>query len=295
MKKLQNKAVVITGAGRGIGAACARSAAAEGAAIVVNDVDREEAERTAAEIVASGGRAVAQVGDISLSEEANRLIERCVTEFGAIDGLVNNAAMNARKCLVELDEKVLRRALEVNVAGVAFCSSAAARHMLKRGRGSIVNILSGAQCGIGTLGVYGATKGAVASFTYSWAIELEGTGVRVNGFAPTKTETRMIQNGVTYRGGPSATDVALPPEVNAPPINYLLSDEAADINGQILRFDGKRVTIMAHPAIVLPYVDVPNGDFDGIAEAFRSDIAKRQMPLGIVGLKVEFAKSQKLN
>src|ERR1044071_1858591 len=93
MSALIGKAGVITGAGRGIGAACALGAAAQGAAVVVNDVDRREADAVTGEILAAGGRAIACVADITDWEDAGRLIASCIDEFGRIDGLVNNAGL----------------------------------------------------------------------------------------------------------------------------------------------------------------------------------------------------------
>lgn len=291
MAHLDGKAIVITGAGRGIGAACALLAAAEGAAVVVNDIDGDHARATVAEIQARGGRALAVVADVTEARAASALIDACVDSFGKIDGLVNNAAVVGRGALLDLDPALLRRVLEINVVGVALCSAAAARHMASQGTGAIVNVSSGAQCGIANVGIYAASKGAVASFTYSWALEFAGTSVRVNGFVPGKTATRMMEGHVATRGGPSAAMEALPPEANAPPILFLLSDASAGVNGQMLRFDGRRVTLMSHPAIVIPWADVSAQGIGGIAEAFATDLTHRQMPLGIASVRLEPAEA----
>src|ERR1019366_6801619 len=93
MKILEGKAIVITGSGRGIGAACARGCARRGASVVINDIDPVDATDTAAAIVAEGGKAIACVADVSSWEQAGRLIDTCIASFGRIDGLVNNAAL----------------------------------------------------------------------------------------------------------------------------------------------------------------------------------------------------------
>jgi NAD(P)-dependent dehydrogenase (short-subunit alcohol dehydrogenase family) len=284
MAHLAGKAIVITGSGRGIGAACARSAARHGAGVVVNDLDAGVTEQTTQEIIRAGGRAVAHSADITDAEQARKLIERCVSEFGAIDGLVNNAGVSPRGDLVDLDVAQLRRTLEINVVGAALCGAAAARLMVPRGQGSIINVLSGAQCGIPNLGVYGASKGALASFTYSWAMELQSKGIRVNALAPTSTATRLMDDYMAAGGGPGRTRDPLPAEVNAPPIVFLLSDESEGITGQVLRFDGERVTLMAHPAVLEPWVSTPEGSVEDIVEAFRTSLGQRQVPLGIVGV-----------
>src|SRR5262245_52528445 len=92
-RMLKGKAIVVTGAGRGIGAACAKGVARQGASVVVNDIDAGEAERTAQSIIAEGGTAIGHAADVSDWEEAGRLINSCISTFGKIDGLVNNAAL----------------------------------------------------------------------------------------------------------------------------------------------------------------------------------------------------------
>lgn len=183
MNVLQGKAVVITGSGKGIGAACAKGAAHQGAAVVVNDID-DSAHETANAILAEGGKAVACLADVSKWDEAGRLIDCCLEAFGKIDGLVNNAALYNRARIDELEPESARAQVEVNVLGTMFCTAHAVRHMLEQGSGSIVNVVSGAHMGMPTMGVYGATKGAVASMVYTWAMELTGTGVRVNALSP---------------------------------------------------------------------------------------------------------------
>jgi NAD(P)-dependent dehydrogenase (short-subunit alcohol dehydrogenase family) len=114
---LAGKAIVITGSGRGIGAACARQCAQQGAAVVVNDKDATDAHATTAAITAAGGRAVACIADVSDSDQAGRLIESCLSSFGRIDGLVNNAALYDRAGVDAFDPAEARRLVETNVLG----------------------------------------------------------------------------------------------------------------------------------------------------------------------------------
>src|SRR5262245_9402269 len=142
MGMLEGKAVVVTGAGRGIGAAYARAAAQAGASVVVNDIDAEPAEDVAAGIPHAGGRATVRVADVSDWGQAEALIGHCVDEFGAIDGLVNNAGLFDMSLPGEVPEPMLRDILDVNVIGVVACTVAAVTRMRPRGVGSIVNITS---------------------------------------------------------------------------------------------------------------------------------------------------------
>jgi len=167
-----------------VGEAYARGAAALGAAVVVNDIDLKLATAVASDIRAKGGRAVAHGANISTSEQAEELIAYCVSEFGAIDGLVNNASLLRFGRLEAASEADFRDMIEANLIGTFNCSAHAIRRMYAQKRGSIVNVVSGAQVGMSALGCYGATKGAVASFTYTWAAEAAGSGVRVNAISP---------------------------------------------------------------------------------------------------------------
>jgi NAD(P)-dependent dehydrogenase (short-subunit alcohol dehydrogenase family) len=286
---LAGKAVVITGSGRGVGAACANHAAAHGAAVVVNDIDQGVAEAVAGEIRATGAQAIAVTADIATWEGAEKLIASCVSEFGRIDGLVNNAGLLRMSALVDQSAEDMRAMVETNLVGLVACSSFAARQMSEQRSGSIVNVSSGAQCGIVAQGVYSGTKGAVASMTYTWAMELAGSGVRVNAISP-HARTRMVTHAAEYRERqgqpPLYTTEAPEPADNAPIVTYLLSDRSSNVTGQIVRVDGQLLGLYAHPAVMLPVQRRARWEVDGIAEAFTSDLESRQAPLGISGIQV---------
>jgi len=288
MSALAGKAVVITGAGRGIGAACAKGAAAQGAAVVVNDVDGGEADAVVAAIIAAGGRAIACVADITDWDDAGRLIASGIEAFGRIDGLVNNAGLFHMGLLTDFAPQAARSLIEVNVLGAFHCAAHAVKPMLAQRSGSIVNVTSGAHLGNPAMGVYGASKGAIASMTYIWAMELADSGVRVNALSPL-AQTRMMTDTADYArshgGDPSRFMDVQPPEANAPVVEYLLSDRAAGITGQIVRIDRDELALYAHPAIQMPSVkgDGNGWTIESIAEAFDRDLRQRLVPCGILG------------
>src|SRR5260221_13909406 len=153
---LAGKAVVITGAGRGIGAACARGVARQGASVVVNDVDQAAADETVDAIKAEGGTATSCVADVSDWEQAGELIGICIRSFGRIDGLVNNAALYHVGRVDEFNPKVARALVEVNLLGPMNCTGHAVIPMLEEGSGSIVSVVSGAHIGRPPMGSSGA-------------------------------------------------------------------------------------------------------------------------------------------
>lgn len=281
---LEGKVVAVTGAGRGIGRACAEGLARLGASVVVNDIDGEQASETAAAIRDEGGRAVASHGTIADWAGAAALIEQTQDAFGSIDGLVNNAGLFRVASVEEMAEAYLDAMIRVNIVGTIACAVHAIRAMRKAGtRGSIVNITSGAQAGQPALSAYGATKGAVASFTYGCAVDLHGTGIRVNAVSPLgETRMRGVMDAFRAALGTGAPSFVRPsPANNVPVIAYLLSDRAADIAGQVVRIDGARMSIMSHPAICLPYGEADEWTPECVAAAFDTTLRALRQPLGV--------------
>jgi NAD(P)-dependent dehydrogenase (short-subunit alcohol dehydrogenase family) len=281
---LVGRAIVVTGAGRGLGAAYARLAAAEGARVVVNDIDTTAAEALAAQIRAGGGEACASGANIARWDEAAALVQQCVQRYGAIDGLVNNAALFRMARPEDEEADAVRALIEVNLLGTLHCGVHALRHMLPRRSGSIVNITSGAQAGSSLQGVYGASKGAVASLTYSWALDCAASGVRVNGFAP-MARTAMADTAQAYLEGHGLApwpQLTVTPEDNAPVIVFLLSPHATAINGQVLRLDGGRLSLMTHPAVLHPPLERAHWGIADLQAAWDTHFAQRQLPLGLV-------------
>jgi NAD(P)-dependent dehydrogenase (short-subunit alcohol dehydrogenase family) len=262
---LAGKAVVVTGAGRGLGEAFAVHVAQAGGAVVVNDVDVELAERTAANIRAHGGRAVASGHTVADPAQAKAIVDLCVEEFGAVDGLVNNAGLNYEALPWEDDVDQMRELVEVNVLGVMYTGMAAMKAMMKQpGGGSIVNISSGASLGQRKLGVYAASKGAVASLTYSWALDLEEVGIRVNAVCPL-AHTRMVwKSERSLRACPPDRT----PSRIAPVVLFLLGAGSAGITGQMIRCNGPQLHVMGQPFLKEPILERAVWDTDTVQRAF---------------------------
>jgi len=277
MGMLDGRAVVITGAGRGLGAAFAVHAAVAGAAVVVNDIDGELAEEVAAGIRERGGRAVASSQSVREPDQADAVIDRCLAEFGALDGLVNNAALNYEALPWEDDPERVRELIEVNVLGVLFCGMAAARVMRRSRTGSIVNISSGSSFGQHGMAAYAASKGAVASVTYAWALDLEPVGVRVNAVCPS-ARTRMVE------ASPRASlDCPLErtPDKIAPLITFLLSEQSDGITGQLLRFLGDQLHVVRQPGVKEPVLHRERWAAEDIATAFDLVLYEHLEPYGL--------------
>jgi NAD(P)-dependent dehydrogenase (short-subunit alcohol dehydrogenase family) len=284
---LENKAVAVTGAGQGIGEASALLAASLGASVLVNDIDAAAAARVAVAINERGGRAYAHAADISQWSSGQALVDACLERFGRLDGLVNNAGLFKIASLMESTAMDFTETLAVNLIGAASCAQAAAAHMLERKSGAIVNVVSGAQCGMIGLGAYGASKGALASLTYSWALELVNTGVRMNAVSP-MANTQMAHKTRAYLSALAIPlpDTVPPASANAPVICYLLSDASAAIHGQVVRIDGGVLALMTHPAIIAPVLQRDIWTADAVAEAFATDLAERQQRLGVVQIEL---------
>lgn len=281
---LKGLAIVVTGAGNGIGRACASGLAALGAQVVVNDIDSERAASTADEINTSGGAAVPHAADIASHNAALRLMERCINEFGQIDGLVNNAALISNGTIEEYDPDDFQRLLSVNVVGLANCGTAALTHMLSRGSGSVVNITSGAHLGMQHLGLYGATKGAVSSLTYTWALEARDRGVRVNGVSPWAASgmSDVTDAYRAARGLPLESSGFPDPNSNTPAIAYLLSAASTHVTGQLLRIQDRQLSLMTHPSVMTPILERPTGwDVEEVGRAFEEHFALRHAPVGM--------------
>jgi len=303
MGRLEGKSIVVTGAARGLGEAYARAAIAEGAAVVVNDIDAEPADALVAELRGAGGRVVAHNGDVSTWDFAEGLIARCVDEFGRIDGLVNNAGVFFIKPIDEQDEASFRRQVEVNLLGQAWCGIHALRRMMPQGSGSIVNTFSGAHAGSALRCAYSSATAGIAGLTYSWASEAAASGVRVNAIAPIANTREIEESAEVFErlhkeGRVSAaftklreSMLGLTPAMNAPMVVFLLSDAAAGINGQALRFTGKELMLLSRPAVRSPVQREEEWTVDRIEAAFAGPWQDKLLPLGLAEFDMTLVKA----
>lgn len=276
MALLEDKAIVVTGAAGGLGRAHALAAAAAGAAVVVNDVDGTGAAAVVDEITAAGGHALAAVGSVSNHALAHSLVSTCIESFGAIDGLVNNAAIFHRAAPSDETEASLREIVEVNVLGSLFCALPAFEAMRIGGGGAILNVVSGAHVGLLGMTAYGTTKGAVASMTYNLALEGRSHGVRVNALSP------VAETGMSAGSAARADGVTRPrPEAISPAVVFMLSERAAGITGQVVRFDARTLSFMAAPHFGTRRVAAEQWSAETLAELYEQELRNELSPLGL--------------
>lgn len=264
-RALAGAAVVVTGAGGGLGLAYARLAAEHGASVVVNDIDPEAAQAAAEGIIVDGGSAVADHSDISDWAGAETAIGTCIERFGTIDGLVNNAGVISVGKPQDETEESIRRVVGVNLLGSAFCGVIAIRHMVEAGSGAVVNVTSGAHLGLPLVGGYAASKGGISSLTYAWAADLVGTGVRVNAVSP---DARTPLADTVASEFPEVVPGTSTPESNAAAVVYLLSARSAPLTGQIVVTGGERMTVLERPTLVRPAARHDDWTVDSVQRAF---------------------------
>jgi 3-oxoacyl-[acyl-carrier protein] reductase len=277
---LDSKAAVVTGGGRGIGRGHCLHLAANGAGVVVNDRDVEEAQTVVAEIAGNGGRAVATGDDIGTRAGAEALVGRCAREFGRVDILVNNAGIARDKSFLKMTDDDFVDVWRVHVMGTFWCSQAAAIAMRDQGSGgSIIHTTSAAHMGNFGQTNYAAAKGAIASMTYTMALELARYGIRVNAISPAGT-TRMSQ---TFKG-PDGKPVEMPfidPALNGPMVVFLASDEANFITGQVFGTGADRVVILEHPKYGKGMTKPGGWSVEDLRASFRAQFGDALEPLGI--------------
>ena len=241
------KTVVITGASRGIGAACARLFAREGWAVAVNYRNsREKAEALAAAICREGGVALAIPADIGNAADVERLFSTAEKELGTVEALINNAGIAQQKLFTDLTEEEWDELFRVDVKGVFLCCRRALPAMIRRQKGCIVNISSmwgqvGASCEVH----YSAAKAAVIGLTKALAKEAGPSGIRVNCIAPGVIQTEM--NGhlspevLEELREETPLETLGTPEDVAKSALFLCSPESSFITGQVLGVNGGMV------------------------------------------------------
>jgi NAD(P)-dependent dehydrogenase (short-subunit alcohol dehydrogenase family) len=247
MARFTGRSVIVTGAAQGIGAVYAQALAAEGAKVVVADLNVELGKSVAAQIVADGGTAVFGEVDVADPESATALADLAVAEFGTIDHLVNNAAIYGNmklNLLLSVPWDYYKKFMSVNMDGALNMTRAVWQHMVKAGGGSIVNQSSTAAWTYSSF--YGLAKVGVNGLTQQLAFELGGSKIRINAIAPGPIDTDATK-AVTPAVIVEDMVKRLPLKRMGTPKDlvgaclYLLSDEASWVTGQIFNIDGGQV------------------------------------------------------
>ena len=245
---LDDKVVIVTGAGRGIGRVIAREAFESGARVAVGSRTTGELESLAADIAAAGGECFFHALDVSDVASIQAFMRAVVARFGRIDVLINNAGYNKLGPLLETDEALYQRIVDANLKSVMFASQAAARQMIAQGTGgAIVNISSQASViGAPERGIYSGAKAGVNNLSRTMAAEWAEHGIRVNVVGPTVTRSPLAEQALAdspafaesvRRNNLLRRGLAEPEEISAPVI-FLASDAASMITGQVLIVDG---------------------------------------------------------
>lgn len=252
--RVARKVVVVTGAAQGIGYGIADLLAREGAHVVIGDVQQEMGEAAAARIRATGGAAIFQPVDVVAEDQCAALIERAVTEYGRLDGLVNNVGWFPRATLEETTNELWERVLAINLRSHFYCCKSAVPHLRAAGGGSIVNIgsINGLQA-LPNLVAYGAAKGGLLSLTRTIAGAYARDRIRCNyvipGWVLTDTEIALHHSRGVSDDELRAAGTALPlgrhqtPTDTAYAVLYLLSDEASQVTGSIMHVDAGATTL----------------------------------------------------
>ncbi|MCY3574431.1 MAG: SDR family oxidoreductase [Chloroflexi bacterium] len=257
--RLKGKCAIVTGGGNGIGAGCARRLAAEGAQVLIADIDDAGGAALAAEL-GSGARYVHT--DVSQQAAVEALMNAALESCGSADILVNNAAFVHKAGVVEnfldYNEAAWQRTLAVNLSGMFYCSQATARLMAQRGQGgSIINISSGgATRAHRHMFGYDTSKGGIEAATRAMALDLAGVNIRVNCVVPGSTR---VDNGTAVGDSPMQPGAVIPlarqgtPADIAAAVAFLASDDAAYITGTRIVVDGGMDAQLRSPAVDFSY------------------------------------------
>ncbi|WP_404429664.1 SDR family oxidoreductase [Microbacterium lacus] len=268
MSLLEGKVAIVTGSGRGLGLAYAHELARQGAAVVVNDVDREIAEAAASAIAEAGGRAVAVTAPVGPTETARLLVQTAVTEFGRLDILVTNAGVLRDTVLWKMSDDDFDTVIGVHLRGTFTCVREAVVHMREQGEGGRIICIGSPTGQRGNFGQtnYAAAKAGIVGMVRTWALELGRANITANAVVPVAA-TAMTATVPYFAAAVEADEKgeAMPAFFRhdlgfgtsddvAGLIAYLASDAAADVTGQAIGVGGDRVQLWSHPeAVVTAY------------------------------------------
>ena len=244
LKKFENKIVLVTGAGRGIGASIAKRFASEGAEVIVNYSGNDEAaQKTVDEITATGGQAQKYKCSVNDSESVKVMIDEIIKKFGRIDILVNNAGITKDGLMLRMTDEDFDRVIDVNLKGTFNCTKYVSKYMLKQKSGKIINISSvvGLSGNAGQVN-YSASKAGIIGITKSAAKELSSRGITVNAVAPGYVDTDMTKVLSDNIRNEILKNIPLQRMGNVEDISncvaFLASEDASYITGQVISVDG---------------------------------------------------------
>jgi len=276
---LEGKVIAVTGAGRGIGRAVALAAAAEGAAVVVNDygvsVDGSEpasevANAVVSEITDAGGRAAANANSVTTMDGGASIVQQAVDSFGRIDGVVCVAGILRERMLFNMSEDEWDPVIETHLKGTFTVFRAAAPIFRQQKSGTMIGFTSGAFAASVAQANYAAAKGGIVSLVRSAAAGMNKYGVTANCIAPV-AKSRM--SGQV----PFGLEMGEPEDV-APMVCFLLSDHARDVTGQIYTVNGGRIAVWNQPVEVREMRTEGRWTVDGIATHF-GEVGQEPMPI----------------
>jgi 2-hydroxycyclohexanecarboxyl-CoA dehydrogenase len=262
MGRLAGRNAIVTGSANGIGRAIAERFAAEGANVLVADIDGTAAQTAVDAITAAGGSAQASGTDVASAVDVEAMFARAADAFGPVDVLVCNAALTAtERHFLEADDDWWQQIIAVNLSGVFNCCRVAARLMAARGSGAIINMSSGggSRAHRGNA-AYDAAKGGIEAFTRALALDLGPYGVRVNSLAPGSIDTKGMDPAVKAERGETVPlrRMGEPADLAGPAL-FLASDDAAYVSGHLLVADGGLLAQQRSPQVdIFPLSRFPN-------------------------------------
>jgi NAD(P)-dependent dehydrogenase (short-subunit alcohol dehydrogenase family) len=276
---LDGKVIAVTGAGRGIGRAVALAAAAEGAAVIVNDygvsIDGQEptsqvADEVVAEITAAGGRAAANASSVTTMEGGASIVQQAIDTFGRIDGVVCVAGILRERMLFNMSEDEWDPVIETHLKGTFTVFRAAAPVFRQQKSGTFIGFTSGAFAASVAQANYSAAKGGIVSLVRSAAAGMQKYGVTANCIAPV-AKSRMSGNV------PFGLEMGEPEDV-APMVCFLLSDLARDVTGQVYTVNAGRIAVWNQPIELREIRKDGRWTVDEIAKEFPG-VGQEPMPI----------------